>query len=98
MTESDILGGVAELINRNRELEKKLERCIAVDKFYNTALTTEDVAKLHGVSAGIVRKYIDLGLIEKHPMSTDGKWLVRGSVALSLDFDKLKKEAKFLRY
>ena len=97
MNASELIGEVTDLVNRNRELEDKLSKTVSLDKFYNAALTTEMVGVLHGVSAGIVRRYVEYGLIELHPMSTDGKWLIRGSVALSLDFDDLRKKAKFKR-
>ena len=93
----ELIGEVTELVNRNKELEEKLSRAVLVDKFYDAPLTTEMVGRLHGVSAAIVRRYIDYGLIELHPMSMDGKLLIRGSVALSLDFDEIRKKAKFLR-
>lgn len=96
MSGTEIVGLVAELVNKNNVLEDRLSKSVPIDKFYDTALTTEVVGALHGVSAGIVRRYIKLKLIPTHPMSTDAKILVRGSVALSIDFDKLRYQAKFL--
>lgn len=82
----------------NIELKKRLEFLnnseVIVDKYYNIALTTNEVAKLHSNTPALVRKYIDLGLIEKHPKSTDAKILVRASDALLLDFKELKQIAK----
>lgn len=97
MNVSELVGQVAELVNRNKELEERLANTVSLDKFYNTALTVEHVATLHSVTPGIVRRYVDYGLIELHPMSMDGKWLIRGSVALALDFDEIRRKAKFLK-
>ena len=35
-----------------------------------------------------------MGLIPKHPDSTDGKILIRASDAMVLDFDELQKQSK----
>ena len=98
MTGIEIIGEVTDLVNHNRELEEMLARTVSLDKFYNVALTVEQVAVLHGVTPGIIRRYVKYGLIELHPMSTDGKWLIRGSVALALDIDEVRRKAKFLKY
>lgn len=97
MTGSEIIAEIHELVSRNTELEEMIEKSVPLDKFYNVALTTEIVGLLHGVSAAIVRRYIGYGLIKTHPMSTDAKLLIRGSEALSLDFDEIRRKAKFLR-
>lgn len=97
MKGTELIEQVAELVSRNSMLEEAVAGMVPVDKFYDTALTTEMVGVLHGVSAGIVRRYIKYGLIPLHPMSTDAKLLVRGSVALSLDFDEIRRKAKFLK-
>lgn len=99
MPSEDIVGQVALLVERNKVLEtanRKLEEStIQASKFYNVAMNTMMVATLHGVSMAVVRKYVHLGLIPTHPESTDAKLLVRGSVALQLDFDDLKCKAKY---
>jgi len=48
-------------------------------------------AALHNVHPDTVRKYVSLGLIEKHPDSMDAKILMRASEALLLDFTELKR-------
>jgi len=98
MDYENVIEQVASLVCRNRELEAKLESIehtsVLVDKFYNVAMTTEMVARLHSVSEALVRKYIKLGMIETHPMSTDAKLLVRASDALTLDFRMMKFSAR----
>lgn len=97
MNEEELILSINELVSQKRLLEKRLENTVNADKFYDSALNTDAVASLHGVSPSVVRKYMKLGLIEPHPMSSEGKLLIRGSVALLLDFCQLKKKAKFLR-
>ena len=83
------------LISRNRILEDEnmALRKSACDssRFYNCALNTGIVAELHSVSSELVRKYVKLGLIPVHPMSSDAKILIRASDALMLDFAELKR-------
>ena len=94
MERENVIEQVTALVCRNRELEAQIEsirsNSVLVDKYYNVALTTEMVARLHSVSEALVRKYIKLGMIETHPMSTDAKLLVRASDALQLDFRMMK--------
>ena len=59
-------------------------------------MTTEEVAKFHGVSTVRVRDYAHRGLIPQHPNSTDGKMLFRASEVLKLNFDELRKAKKIL--
>ena len=100
MEGKSILIQIGEMVAENEYLKTKVsdmeEMYINSNKFYNAALTTEVVASLHQVSAGLVRRYIALGLIDTHPMSSDAKLLVRGSDALRLDFKELKQQAKLL--
>lgn len=101
MCTEDIIKSVSELIAENHQLQAKVERLESsrgfdVLRFYNVAMTTGEVAKFHGVSEQVVRKYVSLGLIELHPMSCDKKILVRASDALTLDFKDLKTKAKSL--
>ncbi len=79
----------------NRKLRDRLTyleaHCIIADKFYNTALSVKTVADMHAVCPATVRNYVTMGAIPKHPDSTDSKILIRGSVALQLDFDELRR-------
>ena len=84
-----------QISEENQKLRERIEylqgHCIVADKFYNSALGVEVVAAMHGVNPATVRKYVKTGAIPKHPNSTDGKILIRGSVALLLDFDELRR-------
>lgn len=60
-------------------------------RFYAVAMTTDEVARFHRVSAATVRDYAKRKLIELHPDSTDAKMLFRASTVLTLDFSKLKR-------
>lgn len=73
------------------ELVSAQQKGVDATKFYAVTLTTEEVAKLHGVSPARVRDYASRGLIETHPNSTDAKLLFRASTVLTLDFSELKK-------
>lgn len=79
----------------NRRLHERVayleEHCVIADKFYNSALGVGVVAELHGVDPNTVRSYIGKGLIPCHPKSVDAKFLIRGSDALRLDFQKLRR-------
>lgn len=101
MEATAVLSEVAALVNECQSLRAENERLkrssVNADRFYNVALSTTDVARLHSVSDYLVRKYIELGLIEKHPLSTDKKLFIRASVALTLDFTELKKKSKYWR-
>lgn len=95
-----VIQQVISLLSDNEilRLENERLRNSSVDsaKFYNCALSTETVASLHSVSPALVRKYVAAGLIETHPRSTDSKILIRGSVALSLDFRELKTRYSYM--
>lgn len=78
-------------------LRDKEAGSVDASRFYAVALTTEEVARFHGVSAARVRDYAGRGLIELHPNSTDAKLLFRASTVLTLDFSKLKKEKSYLK-
>ena len=78
-------------------LQDKETSCVDASRFYAVALTTEEVARLHGVSTARVRDYASRGLTELHPNSTDAKLLFRASTVLTLDFSKLKKEKSYLK-
>lgn len=83
------------LLSRNNILEKEnielRKNSCDSSRFYNCALNTGVVAVLHSVSPELVRKYVSLGLIPVHPMSSDAKILIRASDALMLDFAELKR-------
>lgn len=99
MSALEIHNAIDRLVLENQELKMKIEsysqNSVDALKFYNTEFTTDMIARLHGVSTGLVRKYIEIGLIDQHPNSSDRKLLVRGSDALILDFKSLKMKAKY---
>jgi len=95
MDRFELLRGVSELVERVKILEAEVRHSVPAEKFYNSALTVDMVARLHGVSPYVVRKYIKKGLIDTHQDSSESKLLVRGSVALMLDFAKLKQQSKY---
>lgn len=80
------------------EIEYLKAHCTSVEKFYAKTMTVEQVAYLHDVHPNTVRKYVNCGLIEKHPTSTPGKILIRASEALTLDFPDLRRKSKVLIY
>ena len=96
-----LIGDVNVFVENYNRLErrcKELEKSNCnVEKFYSVAFDIETVAKLHGVSKYIVRSYINLGLIDKHPNSTDSRFLIRASEALILDFKHLREQAKLIK-
>lgn len=105
---SDMEMNAAAIFSHVAQLEAKCEQlaailqdkeasCVDASRFYAVALTTEEVARFHGVSAARVRDYASRGLIELHPNSTDAKLLFRASTVLTLDFSKLKKEKSYLK-
>ena len=93
-----LVGDVAVFVEDYGRLERRCkeleESRFNADKFYAVALPVETVAKLHDVSCYLVRKYVKMGLIPKHPSSTDARILIRASVALLLDFDGMRSIAK----
>jgi len=95
MSTNDVIEKILGLDTENAALKRELLSLrissVSADRFYNAKMTVEMVASLHGVHPHTVRRYISLGLIEKHPDSTDAKMFVRGSIALKLDFSNLKK-------
>lgn len=101
MEAAAVVNEVVALVNENRMLKAENDHlrrsAVNADRFYNVALSTTDVARLHSVSDYLVRKYVELGLIDRHPSSTDKKILVRASDALLLDFKEMKEKAKYMR-
>lgn len=91
MTAEMIAQYVSRLEAENRELRDKQTGHISPDRFYAVKLDIPEVARLHGVDPRTVRHYVKSGRIEKHPDSTDHHTYIRASVALSLDFRKLRK-------
>ena len=96
-----LLGDVSVFVNEYNRLQrrcKELEQSqVNAQKFYAVGLNTDTVARMHDVSPHLVRKYVEMGLIPRHPKSTPAKILVRGSDALTLDFERLRQEAKSVR-
>ena len=95
-----LIGDVNVFVENYNRLERRCEEleksnCNA-QKFYAVAFDIETVAKLHNVSKYLVRSYLKLGLIEKHPNSTDAKFYIRASDALVLDFKQLREQAKLI--
>lgn len=95
MNARDIIGYVQEMEFENTKLKEELSQLkgsrVDAGRFYAVAATIEMVAALHNVHPDTVRKYVSLGLIEKHPDSMDAKFLIRASDALTLDFTELKR-------
>lgn len=103
MKEPDIiLSDMVVLVNNYRMLERRceeLEHCVVnAAMFYNWAVDVDTIASMHGVSKYIVRKYIEMGLIETHPNNSKSRFLVRGSTALTLNFKELREKAKKVKY
>lgn len=99
---NDLLRGVAEVINSNELLKQENERlrtnCVDTERFYSVPMSLEIAGQLHGVSAKVLRRLVDLGLIGKHPQSSDSKILIRASEAIRMDIDQLREQAKHLLY
>lgn len=93
---------VAEIVNRNELLEQENARlrtnCVDTERFHNVAMPIEMAGQLHGVSAKVIRRLVELGLIAKHPQSSDSKILIRASEAIRMDIDNLREKAKMQRY
>lgn len=96
-----LIGDVAVFVDSYNRMERRCRELEAsqynAEKFYAVPLSVEVVAKLHGVSAYLVRRYVKLGLIPTHPGSTDAKIVIRGSTALLLDFEKMREQARDMR-
>lgn len=101
MEATAVLSEVAALVNECQALRAENERLkqssVNADRFYSAMLSTEEVGRLHGVNKATVLNYVKRGLIEKAPDSTDGKIWIRASVALMLDFEKMKDKLKYMR-
>ena len=80
----------AENIRLKNEIEELRSKSVNADKFYNASLTLNTVALLQGVDPRTIKAYVESGDIPIHPDSTDGRTYIRGSVALKLDFNKLR--------
>ena len=88
----EVINHIENLEIENRTLKEEQKGKLDATKFYSAAVTVQMISILHGVHADTVRKYVEFGLIERHPDSTDAKILVRGSEALLLDFRELRKK------
>ncbi|MDR2653264.1 MAG: helix-turn-helix domain-containing protein [Prevotellaceae bacterium] len=64
------------------------------NKFYNTFIYPENIAKMHNVSRQTIINYINDGLIPTEPHNEGEHYKIRMSEALKLDFSKLKKQLK----
>ena len=92
--------GIAEYISNlemenarlTSELNTLRENSVNAEKFYGAPLSLNTVALLQGVDPRTIKNYVELGAIPIHPDSTDGRTYIRGSVALKIDFSKLKRE------
>ena len=98
----EILGSIQEMAFENEKVNEEIERlkkyCVNADKFHAKTMSVELVAYLHDVHPNTVRKYVNCGLIEKHPTSSQTRIKIRASDALMLDFTTMKKKAKTLIY
>ncbi len=98
----EIIGHIQSMAYENQMLKQELSdlkgKKLDAGRFYAVAVNIETVATLHNVHPDTVRKYVKLGLIEKHPDSMDAKILIRASDALLLDFTELKKQYRLRHY
>ena len=98
-TFSDALEYITELKAKCDFAEKEVERVkadyIPSSDFKNIPLTVAEVAKLKGRCEHTVRSYIDAGMIPLHKDSTDSSFKIDASVALKLDFDRMKHERRY---
>lgn len=98
----ELIGSIQDLDYDNKRLAEKVEylesHCVNVDKFYAKTMSVDLVAYMHDVHPNTVRKYVNCGLIEKHPSSSNGKIFIRASEALTLDFSELRRKSKVLIY
>lgn len=98
MAGDKLLGDVSVFVDQYNRMErrcKELEQSqFNAQKFYAVAIGTDTVARMHDVSPHLVRKYVEMGLIPRHPKSTPAKIFIRCSDALLLDFECLRREAK----
>ena len=98
----DVLRAVAELVNRKTLLEQENEMLkstrVDTERFHSIPMTLEVAGQLHGVSSKVIRRLVELGLIVKHPQSSDRKILIRASEAIRMNIDELKVKAKILKY
>ena len=92
----EVIAHIENIEIENRTLKEEITtlkgRMLDSARFYAAAVDVKMVAILHGVNPDTVRKYVELGLIEKHPDSMEAKILIRGSEALLLDFKELRKK------
>lgn len=99
---NDVVRSVAEVVNRNALLQQENERLRAThvdtERFHNVPMSLEVAGQLHGVSSKVLRRLVELGLIAKHPQSSDSKILIRASEAIRMDIDSLREKAKLCRY
>lgn len=102
LSTTQIIGVIQDMDYTNKKLEEENEYLrshgVNIDKFYAKTMTVEMVAYLHDVHPNTVRKYINCGMILKHPSSTSGKILIRASDALTLDFNEMRRRSKNLIY
>jgi hypothetical protein len=98
----EIIGHIQNMEYENNRLKEELStlkgRKLDAGRFYAVAVNVETVATLHNVHPDTVRKYVSLGLIEKHPDSMDAKILIRASDALLLDFTELKRQYRLRNF
>ncbi|MDR1091097.1 MAG: hypothetical protein LBL79_08490 [Prevotella sp.] len=98
----EIIGHIQYMDYENKMLKEELSKLkghkLDAGRFYAVAVNVETVATLHNVHADTVRKYVSLGLIEKHPDSMDAKILIRASDALLLDFTELKRRYRLRNF
>lgn len=92
----EIIGHIQNMEYENQMLKEELLMLkgnrLDAGRFYAVSVNVETVSTLHNVHPDTVRKYVSLGLIEKHPDSMDAKILIRASDALLLDFTELKRK------
>ncbi|MDR3117858.1 MAG: hypothetical protein LBU44_00275 [Mediterranea sp.] len=98
----EIIVHIQNMEYENRKLKEELSKLegnkLDAGRFYAATVNIETVATLHNVHPDTVRKYVCLGLIEKHPDSMDAKILIRASDALLLDFTELKRQCRLRNF
>ncbi|MDR1883018.1 MAG: hypothetical protein LBR26_09610 [Prevotella sp.] len=92
ITPEDLRSFILDEIAKNDLEASKRE---LLKRYENTLIGVNEVAVIHNVSRATVRNYIDDGLIYPEARTVkNGKYKLRLSYVLTLDFEELKKQLK----